>query len=336
VRSRAPITASELPRTPSLREAFAPKLRSILHTLAGIATVGSVVAALLAARAPLAATWPELAGGRRLPLALAAACAPLVPFLTAAAWRSVLASCGVPLDARRAWACYGAGSLANTILPARAGDALRIELFSRRLDHARRRWLACGVATSIGLAQSVVLGLVLGLGSIAGALPLWAAAPTLALPAVMLAGGRLASLRRPHGRVACLATPSRLSIGAWSRLLAWVSASALARLLVITSILDALAVAHPLTAAVVATGGLALGNSIPFAPGGAGVAAATMAVALGRTRLPASTAVAAAVAFHAFETGAGLAFGIGGWLQLKVGRSPPIRVGIPARAETFA
>jgi hypothetical protein len=68
-------------------------------------------------------------------------------------------------------------------------------------------------------------------------------------------------------------------------------------------------------------GGLALGKSIPFAPGGAGVAAATMAVA---------------VAFHAFETGAGLAFGIGGWLQLKVGRSPRIRVGLPTRAETFA
>jgi uncharacterized membrane protein YbhN (UPF0104 family) len=277
------------------------------------------VAVVLAARGPVEAAWPQIADGRRLPLALAAVCAPLVPGLTAAAWRSVLASCGLPLDAREAWACYGAGSFANTFLPARMGDALRVELFSRRLRHARPRWLACGVASSVGIAQSVTLGLVLGVASIAGALPLWAAAPSLAFPAVILAGGRLALRRRRNGRVACLATASQLSAAAWFRLLLWISAGSLARLVVIASTLDTLAVRHPLATAVVATGGLALGNSIPFAPGGVGVAAATMALALGHTGLPGSTAAAAAVVFHALETGAGLAFGISGWLQLKVG-----------------
>lgn len=230
----------------------------------------------------------------------------------------MLASCGTPLEVRQAWWCYGAGSLANTFLPGRMGDALRIELFSHRLRHSRRRWLACGVATSIGMAQSAVLGLVLGLGSIAGALPLWAAAPSLAFPAVMLGGGRLALLRHPDGRVACLATASRLSPAAWTRLLAWISAGAIARLVVIDSVLDALAVPHPLSAAVIASGALALGSSLPLAPGGAGVAAATMAVALGQTGLHASTAVAAAIAVHAFETAAGLAFGISGWLALRL------------------
>src|SRR5262249_45102599 len=167
--------------------------------------LGGVVAAGLVARNSLSSAWHELADGRRLPLVLAAGCAPLVPGLTAAAWRSVLASLGAPLDVRQAWWCYGAGSLATTFLPGRMGDALRIELFSRRLRHPRRRWLACGVAAAIGLAQSVVLGLVLALDSIAGALPLWAAAPSLAFPALMFAGGRLALLRRPDGRVACLA-----------------------------------------------------------------------------------------------------------------------------------
>jgi hypothetical protein len=186
---------------------------------------------------------------------------------------------------RQAWWCYGAGSLANTFLPGRMGDALRIELFSHRLRHPRRRWLACGVAASIGAAQSVVLGLVLGVGSVAGALPLWAAAPSLAFPAVMVFGGRLALLRHPNGRVACLATASRLSPASWTRLPAWIGASAMARLLVIASVLDALAVPHPVPTAVIASCGLALGNSLPVAPGGAGVAAAAMAVALGQTGL---------------------------------------------------
>src|SRR5262249_13520801 len=162
-----------------------------------------------------------------------------------------------PLGVCQSWGFYGAGSLANTFLPGRMGDAIRIELFSRRLCHEQRRWLACGVATSVGLAQSVVLGVVLALGSLAGALPLWT--PPLAVPALMLAGGGVALVRRPRGRIACLATASRLSPVAWTRLLAWICASAVARLLVIASLLDGLAVQRPLTTALVATGGLALG-----------------------------------------------------------------------------
>src|SRR5262249_19115111 len=305
------------------RGASVPNPRSILRSLAGITVVlGGVVAAGLVARNSISTAWQELAGGRRLPLLLAARRAPLVPGLTAAAWRSVLASQGAPLDVRQAWWCYGAGSLTNTFLPGRMGDALRIELFSRRLRHSRPRWLACSVAASIGLAQSVVLGLVLGLESIAGALPLWAAAPSLAFSAVVFAGGRLAELRRPDGRVACLAGASRLSLAAWARLLAWICASGTARLIVIASVLDALAVPHALAAAAIASGGLGIGNSVPFAPGGTGVVAATMAVALAQTGLDASTAVSAAVAFHAFETGASLAFGISGWLALRLAPWP--------------
>ena len=318
MRSRCLTRSTELLRTFSLENASAPNLRSTLRSLAGVAVAAGAGAAVLAARGQLAVALDELAGGRRLPLALAGGCAPLVPALTAAAWRSVLASSGMPLGVCQSWGCYGAGSLANTFLPARMGDALRIELFSRRLPDGRRRWLACGIAASIGLAQSVVLGLVLTFGSLAGALPLWTIAPALAFPAVMLTGGRLASLSRPRGRIACLATASRLSPLAWTRLLAWISASAVARLLVIASVLDSLAVPHPLTTALVATGGLALGNIVPVAPGSVGVAAATMAVALGHMGLHASTAVAAAVSFHAFETGAGVAFGISGCLLLRL------------------
>lgn len=335
MRSCIPITRPEPRRTLRVWAAFAANLRCTLHLLVGIAALGIVVATVLAAHGALAATWSDLVVGRRLPLVLAAGCAPLVPSLTSGAWRSVLASCGASLDVRRTWACYGAGSLANTFLPVRVGDALRVELFSRGLDHPRPRWLACGVATSVGVAQSIALGLVLAVGSLTGPLPLWAAAPSLAVPAVIVTGGRLALLRRPNGRVACLATASRLSIAAWSRLLVWITASALARLAVIASILDVLAVPHPLATAVIAIAGLALGSSLSFAPGGVGLGSATMAIALGHAGQHESTAVAAAVAFHVVETGAALAFGITGWLQLELGKfTSRRRIAVPRALAT--
>src|SRR5262245_34503268 len=82
-----------------------------------------------------------------------------------AAGRSVLASCNQPLTYRDAWCCYGLGSLANTFLPGRLGEGIRIELFSRRVCHERQRWLACGVSAAVGLGQSLVLGFVLSLGA---------------------------------------------------------------------------------------------------------------------------------------------------------------------------
>jgi uncharacterized membrane protein YbhN (UPF0104 family) len=305
-----------------------PFFRSPVCSVAGALFVGgSLVVAVLVVRGQLATAAGELAGQRLLPLLLAAACALLVPATTAAAWRSVLASCGVALRATDAWGCYGLGCLANTFLPGRAGDALRVELFSRRLDHERRRWLACGVSTTVGLAQSAVLGAVLVAGAVAGALPVWLAVPAVALPAALWGGGRLALRLHPEGRVACLATSATLTTGAWVRLSAWIGAGALARLLVLASVLDALSAPHPVAAAVVAVCGLTVGGAVPLAPGAAGLAAATMTVALGHAGIDTSTALAAAVSFHAFETGSGLLFAASGWVALRL---------TPARVEPLA
>src|SRR5262245_32404064 len=142
--------------------------------LGAMFVAGCAGAAALASRDAFAAAVQQFADQRLLPLVLAAFCAALVPGATAAAWRSVLASCCQPLTYREAWCGYGLGSLANTFLPGRLGDGIRIELFSRRVHHDRQRWLACGVSTTVGLGQSLVLGLVLSLGAAGGALPIWA------------------------------------------------------------------------------------------------------------------------------------------------------------------
>jgi uncharacterized membrane protein YbhN (UPF0104 family) len=42
---------------------------------------------------------------------------------SAEAWRSAVRACGGRTGRRRAAACYGAGSLVNSLLPARLGDA---------------------------------------------------------------------------------------------------------------------------------------------------------------------------------------------------------------------
>jgi uncharacterized membrane protein YbhN (UPF0104 family) len=124
----------------------------------------------------------ELAQERRLPLLMAAACAVAVPAATAAAWRTVLGRRGEALSFREAWGCYGTGCLANTVLPARLGEAVRIGSFARRSGGSDRRLRAVGAAAAIGLGQSLVFGLVITVGAASGVLPAWAAA-TLALPA---------------------------------------------------------------------------------------------------------------------------------------------------------
>jgi uncharacterized membrane protein YbhN (UPF0104 family) len=260
----------------------------------------------------------RLLEARGFPLLVAVVCAPIVLAASAGAWRSVLASCGVSLDARQAWGCYGLGSVANTFLPGRAGDALRIEVFSRRLSRHGGRWLACGVSAAVAIAQSAVFGCVVAVGALLGVLPSWIVAPAFALPAAAFMVGRFAVARQPGERIVCLATPATLSVLAWARVLGWVVTAAVARLLVVGAVLDALAVPHPASVALVAVCGLALGNALPVAPGATGVAAATMAVVLGHAGLPASTAVAAALSVHALGTGAALFFGACGWLVLRL------------------
>jgi uncharacterized membrane protein YbhN (UPF0104 family) len=76
-------------------------------------------------------------------------------------------------------------------------------------------------------------------------------------------------------------------------------------------------VAHPVASALVGLTAFALAGALPIAPGGPGVAGAGMALALQHSGVPASSAVAAAVAFHALETLVVLVFGWTGWLALR-------------------
>src|SRR2546421_709544 len=67
-------------------------------------------------------------------------------------WRSAIHLCGGRIDRARAVACYGVGSLVNTAMPARIGDAARIALFARAFGGRRRDryWTTGSVFGAIG------------------------------------------------------------------------------------------------------------------------------------------------------------------------------------------
>jgi Lysylphosphatidylglycerol synthase TM region len=211
---------------------------------------------------------------------------------------------GAGLGLRQAWGCYGAGSLANTVLPARIGDGVRIALFARYLPGAGRGWRSGGACLWVATARGLVFGAVCT-GAIAGGLlPGW----TIVIPALGLAvlAGAAACLK---GRTSPPPQPRLL--------LAWAGLSATARVAAGVCVLSALGAPRPVTSALIGLAALGASAAVPLAPGGAGLAGAGMALALGHSGVPPSTAAAAAVTFHALETLAGVAFGATGWLALR-------------------
>jgi uncharacterized membrane protein YbhN (UPF0104 family) len=288
-----------------------------LLPIAGVLAVG------VAARGRLGEAAARLGDERPAPLLLAAACAAAVPLATTAAWRSALASRGGGLGFGESWSCYGLGSLANAVLPAKLGEVARIEAFARRLPAPRRRLVAGGASALVGLTQAAALALILAAGAAAGALPAWAAAPALALVPAALCVRATASRGRAGGKVAGAVAAVALSPGAWVRVAGWVAVAAVARLAAIGAVLASLHVHHPVDAAVVAVGAQALGNVVPLAPGGAGVPAAAMALGLTRFGLGGETATAAALSFHAVETCTSAAFGLCGLALARRGVSLP-------------
>jgi uncharacterized membrane protein YbhN (UPF0104 family) len=311
------LLASRLPR--SLPPALATEAGSLPSTLrlpfrrlAGVAVGAALVLAAVLARGSVGDAAAILEGLRPFPLALAGVALVVTLAASAAAWRSALLSAGAELRFREAWGCYGIGSLANAVLPARLGEAVRIGLFANRVDHADRRWLSGGACLAVAGARAVVYTTTCVLATLAGVLPAW----TLSGPAIALGAAAL-------GLSAFRRRLRRLGVGAvltWPRgsaLLGWAALSAVCRLGAATCVLAALDVGHPLRSALLGLGALAVAGTLPIAPGGVGVAGAGMALALHSSGIPVATAAAAALAFHAVETLASLLFGSTGWLALR-------------------
>src|SRR2546423_4716948 len=149
-------------------------------------------------------------------------------------WRSAIQLCGGRIDRVRAVACYGVGSLVNTALPARIGDAARIALFSRAFGGRRDRyWTTGSVFGAIGAARALVLGVLVLVGTLLGALPTWPLLVLGAFVAAAVAAAYFTRGRRAQRHVAHVLDAFRAlgrSPAGGARIVAWVAAPTAARL----------------------------------------------------------------------------------------------------------
>jgi len=295
---------------------FPAKLRQ-LGTAVGLV---AVVVTLFLAKHALVRSFDRTRELDPLPLAFAFVALLAALASSAGAWRCALRSAGGIVGRRATWGCYGLGSLANTALPARLGDAVRVGLYASRIDRPDRLLLCAGACLTVAIARAVVWALTCAVAGIAGVLPFWMVAAPVALGVVVI-GARLA-LRTRSGRVSRTLAGSILP-ACCPRLLVWATVAAAARIAAAAEVLVALGVAHPVDAAIVGLTALAAAGVMPIGPGAAGVAGTGMALALTGSGVPAATAIAAAVSFHAVETLATVAFGGAGVLaERSVGRVP--------------
>jgi uncharacterized membrane protein YbhN (UPF0104 family) len=299
----------------------------------------AVAAALVAGLVVVAAT-PQLGGsavGKALDaldgvspswLALAALGFAGSIVCSAGSWACALAAAGARVALPDATARYGVGGLVNTFLPARAGDAVRIALFSKRVDRQNRVWTTGGAFAAIGVARAAWSAVLVLAAFSTGALPLW---PAFALGGVALAGlGAAFALRHRTGeRLRSLLESLetlRHSPRSAAKLLAWIGGSTAARVLAAAAVASAMGVHSPLVAALLIVPALDVAGLLPLTPGNLGVASGAVAVALQGHGVDGTTALATGMAFHAVETLASLAVGAAGALTLAQLPEPVRRV----------
>jgi uncharacterized membrane protein YbhN (UPF0104 family) len=266
---------------------------------------------------------------------------------SAGGWRSAVALLGGRTTLLDATARYGAGSLTNTFVPAHAGDAVRIGLFSRLLPPAReeRADLPAGrrrlgrrrfqpalhrvratttAFAAVGAARCTVLAALVAVGAAVGAVPLWPLAVLGGIAAAALVAAGLARDRLPDPRDV-------------PRLVGWLTLSTVARFVAAAASCSAVGVHDPFAAAIIVLPALELAGLFPITPGNIGVTSGTVALALGAHGVSFHDGLAAGIAFHAAETAVGLLVGTLSVLYLGPGRRPLLRrVALTASAAVVA
>ena len=243
-------------------------------------------------------------------LGVAGACFAAAVACSAASWRAML---GRRLTLADACARYGVGSLANTFLPGRAGDALRIGLFGRVAPGGALA--VAGAVAGVGAVRWVAL-LPLGIAGVLGSslppLALAGAAVALVpLPAVWL----LARRGSTRARVA-LAPIRRADRSTYTAVCGWVAGTLAARIVAAATACSALGVSHPFGAAQHVVPALEVAGVLPLTPANVGVAGGAAAIALHAHGIPMHTALGAGFVLHAVETCSGVAFGTASALSL--------------------
>jgi uncharacterized membrane protein YbhN (UPF0104 family) len=246
----------------------------------------------------------------------------------AGSWRNAIGLCGGRVGAADAVARFGVGSLVNTFVPARAGDAARIALFSRALDDRQRLWRTGGAFVALEATRAIVFAGLAVAGVATGALPLWPLAALLGLIAAAAAIALRSRRRDAVGRAAHLLDAFR-TLGREPargvRLIGWGALSTAGRLAAAAAVGAALGISHPLTAALVIVPALDIAGTFPLTPGNIGITSGAVAVAFRANGISFTHGLAAGIAFQAVETAVGIAIGLGSLVWLAPYPTPGVR-----------
>ncbi len=229
---------------------------------------------------------------------------------SAAAWAAGLRACGGSPEYVDVASRYAVGSLVNSATPAHAGGAVRLALLSRTLPGRDPVLRTCGVATAIGAAHAVGLGLLMFVAAAVGRLPLWPAPILIAAVAAAVALGMRLSTR-VAGRVAAVLQAFRSPRHAFE-LSRWVAYSYVFRVAAAVAIVASLGLSNPLIVALVLLGALALAGLLPLTPGNFGAGAGAATIALHGAGVGVADALALGVTFQAVETCVALLLGLVG------------------------
>jgi uncharacterized membrane protein YbhN (UPF0104 family) len=272
------------------------------------------------------------------PLVLTGGCALFVVSLlcSAGAWRATIRVCSGEIGRGRAAACYGAGSLVNSLLPARIGDGVRVALFSRALPGEGGVWTAGGIFAAIGVARTFVLFGLVVVAAAAGAFPVLPLAALGGLLATGIAVVVLARRTQARSRASHVLDAFR-ALGCSPRtcvaLACWVVGSLATRVAAVAVTANALNVRSPLLAGLVIVPALELASLLPLTPGNLGITSGAVAVALNATGTDLTHALSVGIGLHAVEMAAGLSFGVTSVVVLGATRSARARrIGLAALA----
>jgi uncharacterized membrane protein YbhN (UPF0104 family) len=293
-----------------------PATRILVSTVALVAgAVALLASGALGSRVTTALATLHGADRDWLVLALAGFAAGFLACV--AAWRAALAASGGRISMAGGAASLGVGALVNAVAPARLGDVAKIALFSRSIDGPDGIWTAGGVYAAVSAARCLSIAALVAAAALSGALPLWPVFALLVGVAIVGAIALSSARWRRYPRIAhllggfaALERSPRLA----AKVLAWSSATSIARLGAVAALAAALGLPHPLLVAFVVCPALDLSGAIPLTPGNLGVASGAVAVALTSRGIPAADGLALGIAIPALETAFALAVGTAGAL----------------------
>jgi uncharacterized membrane protein YbhN (UPF0104 family) len=254
---------------------------------------------------------------------VAAACFVALIGCMGLAWRAGVRAVGGQVDVVDATARYAAGSFVTALVPAGAGGALRIALFSRRLPDGDRLWRAGGISAAIAAARAMALAVIAAVAAGLGAFPIWPVALLLGVAAAAVVAAFFARNHPARSHVAhvldvfgALAARPRLAV----TLIGAVGAATALRVAAAVAIAAALDVSSPVSAGIVAVAALTLAGLIQLTPGNIGVGSGALALALHARGVNMDLALSTGIAFQAVETA--VALGIGGTALIYLARLP--------------